>query len=82
MYKLVFFSLNFSNVVNDWFVLFLFIKGDLISSIIKYRLSYEFEIKFKFKFKIERGGGGLFDGDDEDDLFSGRILKLFLVLVI
>lgn len=54
----------------------------MISSIIKRRLSYEFEIKFKFKFKIERGGGGLFDGDDEDDLFSGIILKLFLVLVI
>ena len=75
MYKLVLFSSNPSNVANDWLVLFLLTKGDLTSSITKRRPSHESETKPKPKPKTERGGGGLFDGDDEDDLFSGRTSK-------
>lgn len=75
MYKLVLFSSNPSNVANDWLVLFLLTKGDVTSSITKRRPSHESETKPKPKPKTERGGGRLFDGDDEDDLFSGTTSK-------
>ena len=45
----------------------------MTSSITKRRASHESETKSKPK--TERGGGGLFDGDDEDDLFSGSTSK-------
>ena len=73
MHKVVLFNFNPSNVANDCLILFLVTKGEVTSSITKCRESYESETKPKPK--TGKGRGGLFDGDDEDDLFSGTTSK-------
>lgn len=67
-----FLSLTPSNLAYDCHILFLLTKG-ITSSITKRRESQESETKPKPK--TGGGGGRLFDGDDEDDLFSGTKSK-------